>query len=124
MGQAQFESSVTLTQFSCGGCGGVYALNERYREHAYRNAGTWHCPYCGISWGYSETEVDRLKKELAAESARKLNALSEANVARVERDKAMRKLKRVSHGVCPECKRTFSDLARHMLCKHAEKKAA
>lgn len=33
--------------------------------------------------------------------------------------KAQNKLKRVERGVCPECNRTFNNLARHMACKHA-----
>ena len=38
------------------------------------------------------------------------------------KDKLARKLKRVGRGVCPECNRTFQNLASHMACKHGEKK--
>jgi hypothetical protein len=34
--------------------------------------------------------------------------------------KAKKKVHRAEHGVCPHCKRTFQNLARHMESKHAE----
>lgn len=123
MAQAQIKMLVTLTEINCGECAGTYAINERYRQQQYQKGGTWTCPYCKTGWGYSgNSENEKLKRELEAEKARKLDALSRANVAATERDKLARKLKRVSRGVCPECRRTFSNLARHMACKHGDKK--
>jgi hypothetical protein len=40
--------------------------------------------------------------------------------ASIERDKLARLRKRAKHGVCPCCKRTFQQLARHMKQKHPE----
>ena len=59
-----------------------------------------------------------MKASLAAERERHTATLMRLNVAAAERDRAQRKLKRVAKGVCPECNRTFADLAQHMKCKH------
>lgn len=37
--------TVELTQFSCGECGGTYAINERYRQQKHDKGGGWTCPY-------------------------------------------------------------------------------
>ena len=129
----QITEFVTLTQINCGECGGTYAINERYRQQKQENKGSWTCPYCKVGWGYqnTETEADRLKKQLAAESARleaarreRDNALLEADHFRKSRDGmkgAYRKVAvRVKNGVCPCCKRTFSCLAEHMKAKHPD----
>jgi 1-aminocyclopropane-1-carboxylate deaminase/D-cysteine desulfhydrase-like pyridoxal-dependent ACC family enzyme len=121
-----FNETVALESFTCGKCAGVFALNQTFVNHARANRGGYHCPYCQTSWSWHESEADRLRKQLVererelreskCETLRKqqiLNAEMEA------REKAERKLRRVSKGVCPCCKRTFSNLARHMETKHA-----
>ena len=108
-----------LTEINCGECGGTYAINERYRNQRRTNGGGWHCPYCRCSWGYfSDNENSRLKRELEDERKRIQAALARENELRMERNALTRKLKRVGKGICPECKRTFQNLARHMACKH------
>lgn len=115
---AQVSLAVEFTQIDCGACGGSYAINENYRAHQYRKGGYWHCPYCQCSWGYAKGENAQLREQLDAERQRKERALGSENEMRAERDKLTRKLKRVDCGVCPECKRTFPNLAQHMACKH------
>ena len=110
--------TVTLTEISCGECGGTYAINERYRQQKYDKSGFWHCPYCDCNWGYGEGELARAKRELEAEKQRTRLALARENEERAAKEKMARKLKRVGRGVCPECNRTFANLAQHMTCKH------
>lgn len=121
----KFAVQVELAEMNCGECGGVYAINERYREQQYKKGGTWTCPYCKTGWGYSgNSENEKLKRELEAERKRKLEALDRANAAMFERDMAQKDLKRhlvrSKNGVCPCCKRTFKQLAAHMKTKHPE----
>lgn len=117
-------------------CGGVYAITEAYRANAHKNAGHWTCPYCRGTWGFSESEADRLKSQLAAAEKEKERlsqnvqfyqrkrdeALAEADHFRKSRDGVRgamaRERKRVSKGVCPCCNRQFADLHRHMTTKH------
>jgi hypothetical protein len=125
------KAIVQLEKFCCGKCGGVYALSQFYVEQKRQDGGYWNCPYCRASWGYGETEINRLKKKLERE---KLN--TEYHVSRADREQAranknelrrraaqgqVTKIKnRVGKGVCPCCKRTFVNLARHMQSKHPE----
>ena len=125
---------VELTTINCG-CGGTYAINERFREIKQERGGYWHCPYCGNHVSYSETDLDKLKKQLARE---KHNAEQEQARLRQSLDRANERAnynerrraaaqgqltkvkKRVSNGVCPCCNRTFQDLQRHMANKHPD----
>jgi hypothetical protein len=113
--------TVNLTQFSCGQCGGTYAINERYREYKAEKSGYWHCPYCQCSWGYGKGELQTLREQVVDEQRRHQATLSRLNEAQSEKEKAEKKLRRVNKGICPECNRNFSNLARHMACKHKAK---
>jgi hypothetical protein len=118
MALAQVELAVTLTQINCGDCGGTYAINERYRQQKAEKSGFWNCPYCKCSWGYGKGENAELRDQVAATQQRLNAALSRENEERAAKEKVERKLKRVKRGVCPECNRTFQNLALHMTCKH------
>lgn len=109
---------IQLTTIDCGVCGGTYAISERYRLKKYEDGASWTCPYCRCWWGYSKGENTRLREEVEAEKRRTQAALARENELRAEKAKMERKLKRVTRGVCPECNRTFDNLARHMACKH------
>lgn len=111
--------TITLTEISCGECGGTYAINERYRQQKYQKGECWTCPYCKTTWGYSgKGENAQLKRELEEERQRKFQALERANAAEAAQRKAQGKLNRVNRGVCPSCNRTFQNLARHMCTQH------
>lgn len=125
----QLAFDVELTSFTCGECGGVYALAERYRKQKHAKGGYWNCPYCQCSWGYSESDTDRLKEELAQKEAQikreqtrtrtaRADATYHKNVARSQKGAKTRLKNRIANGVCPCCQRTFKQLARHMKNKH------
>ena len=127
--------STELAPITCGCCGGTYAIAETYRQNAYNKAGSWHCPYCQCSWGYSETEIDRLKKQIMAkENEAQLlrqkadqfsNNWRRENAARIVIERKLRKeQERIRNGVCPECHRTFDNVAQHMKSCHCGKDAA
>lgn len=111
--------TITLTEISCGCCGGVYAINESYRSRAYDHGESWTCPYCKVGWGYSgKGALQIAEKALKEERERHQRTIARLNEEAAAKAKAERKLKRVSRGTCPECNRTFQNLARHMACKH------
>jgi hypothetical protein len=135
MSLVMHDVTVRLTQMNCGECGGTYAINERYREQKYKESGFWHCPYCQCSWGYSEGENARLKQQVEQarnnekwqrERAERANerADQQARRAAAARGQVTKIKRRVANGVCPCCKRTFSDLARHMAGQHPDYAAA
>ncbi len=122
-------ASTTLETRLCRECGGTYALAEGYIRQRRIKGGDWYCPYCGISWHFTETDNARLKRQLdeqwqktMAEKQKTKDALAEAEHFRKSRD-AMKgqvtKVKnRIEKGICPHCKRYFKDLHRHMKSKH------
>ena len=126
-----FQESVTLEKLSCGKCGGVFALNETFLNHARQNIGEYHCPYCKTSWGWYKSDAQKLREQLEATETllRKtkcevLNARQECDCLRADKTKIEKKLARVHKGVCPCCKRSFQNLQRHMATKHADVKVA
>ena len=76
---------VDLEKMTCGNCGGVFALNQRFLEHARKNAGSYHCPYCQTSWGWHESEAQKLRKQLEAKSAELSAAKCDATRERMAR---------------------------------------
>lgn len=132
-------STITKTIFfetvNCS-CGGTYAVNKTFYDSCRERGGGWHCPYCQNQTGWTETDNDRLKKQIAAVEREKErlgqslvtvrqqreNALAEAEHFRKSRDGMKGALvkvkKRISGGVCPCCNRTFASLARHMKSQH------
>lgn len=117
---------VELIEINCGECGGTYAINSRYRRQKEEKGGYWNCPYCKCSWGYGQSENERLRKQLDAEKAAKQRALTDANETREALNKAERSVirlkNRAKNGVCPCCHRTFKQLAQHMKTKHPKYK--
>lgn len=122
MGQV-LHLTVELTSEDCGNCGGTFAVNTTYRKRCYDTGrGTFACPYCKTDWGWTgKGELQRVQKQLADEKERLRLALARENEERAAKDNLERKLKRVNRGVCPDCNRTFSNLARHIACKHGSK---
>ena len=95
-------------------------LDEKNKESATRY---WYCPN-GHRLHYTETEVDRLRKELQrahadADRARQAEAQQREKVGQISRS-YNRVRTRIRNGVCPCCNRTFQNLARHMQTQHAD----
>ena len=122
---------VSLTAIDCCMCGGTYAINECYRTNRQQDGRTWTCPYCGNSIGYTKSEVQKLREELARKDRRiqNLHAAHDQTKAelretelrrRAEKAAKTRMQNRVANGVCPCCRRTFKDLAAHMHTKHPQ----
>jgi len=110
----------TLTAEQCYKCAVWFAMPQSLQTRCRGTGETIYCPN-GHGQVYMKSTEAKLREELEAERQRKIAALSEANEQRMERERLERKLKRVGRGVCPECNRSFANLAKHMNCKHAEK---
>jgi len=121
---------VTLEHIECGveGCGVIFGISPAaHAAMKERGRHVW-CPNGHEIW-YSDNELKRARDELAREKHRREQAQAEAEWQRqrVEnRDRSIiairghhtRLKKRVAHGVCPCCQRTFQNLARHMKSQH------
>lgn len=115
-----YQTSVQMETHDCPVCGLLYAAPDDFFRRKSESNGSWHCPN-GHSVVFTDSALSIAKKELEQEQKRLKLALARENEERAAKNEALRKLKRVSYGVCPECKRTFGNLARHMKCKHPNK---
>lgn len=129
--------SVEMELHDCAACGFIYACTKAFFDRRRADGASWSIP-CGHTALYRESEADKEKKradQLAAELAHAKNYSElQGNWLRNEREghKATeRKLsaakgqqtklkKRIAHGVCPCCNRSFAEVARHMKRQHPE----
>lgn len=133
-----FTTVGTFQVITCGlaGCHQRFALAEDVYEDLKKTHATFWCPSGHPRCFGSESEEERLKRQLVetqrnltAEKCVTVNLRTSLQATQVERGRqarlkreAQHKLKRVCirihNGVCPCCKRSFSDLRRHMASKH------
>lgn len=118
MGQPAFSLYVNFESHVCGECGISFAAPESFWRNRKDDHKTWYCPNGHARHYPGESEKERAERLLSEEQARHQRTIARENEARAEKEKLERKLKRVSKGVCPECKRTFQNLARHMCSQH------
>ena len=126
---AQVQFATDLATVTCGKCGGIYAISERYRLHKQEHGGYWNCPYCQCGWGFGESDISKVSGRLRAaeqqvELERKRTEWARQDARITERRRRALKgqltkvKKRVSHGACPCCNRSFENLRRHVQVKH------
>lgn len=98
----------------CGICGILFAVDRQYLNDRREDLAVFYCPN-GHGMSYTESESDRLRAALTATR----DQLSAANRRTAGlRERSRRERARISNGVCPCCKRSFSNLARHMNGQH------
>jgi hypothetical protein len=132
---AVLQFATQLELMTCGECGIEFAVPLGWlkaRRDAGENGGSFHCPN-GHPRQFRETEVDRLRKRLAAEEQVRQAAEAARDRARHERDEAQRQAKaartrarkereRCAASLCPVpgCRRSFATtrLQRHLKTKH------
>lgn len=98
-------------------------MDSEFYTYRLRDHQSFYCPNGHAQIFTAESDVDTANRLLVEEKARHARTLARENEERLCKEKAERKLKRVQRGVCPECNRTFANLARHMDCKHGKAKA-
>ncbi len=118
-----FNEVSSYTVVTCCSCGVHFGMPQLLQQHRLNDGGCFYCPN-GHPQGYTEPRVKALERQVQAERRLRDQAEAAAREAKkeagVERAKAARLRKRVGHGTCPCCKRTFRQLARHMSHKHPE----
>lgn len=108
----------------CANCGIEVVLPRHLCAERRRDHKSFYCPN-GHSLSFqSETEEERLKKRLAAKEQAAERYLQEIDRLSRSRDAYKGKMteikNRISNGVCPCCKRSFTNVRRHMASKHPE----
>lgn len=124
MGLAATNISVQLEDHVCGTCGIPYAAPDYFWRERKKDGAGFYCPN-GHNRHFSETEeaklkkeVERLKGEVEWQRGRAAAKDKELIAQKGLTTKAKKKLERIEKGVCPECNRTFANVARHMQSKH------
>lgn len=109
--------SLKFVTVSCYKCGLVFALEENHQQRLVDKAETveWYCPN-GHGQHYLGRSKDQQIQDLQITVQQKDNAIAD------ERRRREALEKRIKRGVCIYCKRNFPNIARHMECKHGEKK--
>lgn len=107
----------------CSQCGITILLPHNFLRARMETGGDFHCPN-GHVQRFRTTEVERLKKMLAAEQQALAERTKEVDRVSRSRDALKGQLtkakSRISNGVCPCCNRTFTNLGRHMHTKHPD----
>lgn len=127
---AVLELKIALTSTTCPACGVEYAMPSHLLAEKRRNKGTVYCPN-GHTGSWSETEEDRLRKQVERLEREKKWAEERANANAADAERTRNRLiatkgaltkakKSVGNGVCPCCNRTFKSLAAHMKTKHPD----
>lgn len=118
MPQIAVAYSVKMETTECVTCGIMFAFPVGFDEERRKDHKGFYCPN-GHSQHYTaESDAERNARLLKEEQARHQRTITRNNELAEEKAKLERKLRRVDRGVCPECNRSFTNLARHMACKH------
>lgn len=114
MGLPAINLNFQLLCQTCIDCGMVFGVPAEWDRRRREDHKEFVCPNGHAQYYPQETDAEKYKRksQMLAEQVR---------MEREQREKAERKLKRVHRGVCPECKRTFANVERHMKSKHKEK---
>ena len=109
---------------TCPACGVLYAAPASLFEHAADDEKrSWYCPNGhNLIFPKGGREIDKLRAEkLRLESQlewERQNATNARTDARRARTQLANVKKRVGAGACPDCHRTFQNVAKHMARKH------
>lgn len=120
---------VSLTHIECGECGVLFGMTPDFIEKRREDHRTWCCPNGHLRHYPGQSELEKTRDALAREKhcreqAQALADHHRAEAERIERRRVAtvgvvtRMRRRVAHGVCPCCRRTFKQLAAHMRVKH------
>lgn len=119
----------TFVVLVCCNCGITFGIEPDYQRELKKSHQRFYCPNGHKQYYASQTEEERLADALTRERAehdQTRAALNDKERARLHHERRARVLKghhtrlkrRVAHGVCPCCNRSFQNLARHMSGQH------
>lgn len=114
----------------CIKCGVIFGLTGDYQQRRRWDHETFYCPSGHAQMYPAKNQVEKLAEELEQERRRRIDEVEAARVradfAEAAKKKAESELARVTKrahaGVCPCCKRSFANVARHMQTKHKDLK--
>ena len=112
--------NIRTQEIPCNACGVLFWITGEFCDARKRDGKTFYCPN-GHTLSY-DGDYDRLRRE--RDRLKQENARLEEEKAYGERmmkealAESKRLKRRAASGTCPECKRTFPELARHIAHRH------
>lgn len=129
-GNAQINLYHTFEIEICCSCDVTFAVPRATSTRWQQTGETFCCPY-GHKQHYGSNENSELKEKLK-QAKKKIefysDSLDEVNIenghlrhtVRAEKGAKTKLKKRIANGVCPCCKRSFTNVKRHMDTQHPE----
>lgn len=123
-------TTMTLIVLDCPNCGVIFAITTDYEQRRRNDKQKLYCPN-GHPMIYHESEADRLREDKQrleqslrmerdnAEFWRERDKASQASL-RATKAAHTRTKNRIAKGVCPCCKRHFTNVERHIAGQHPE----
>lgn len=111
--------------YHCITCGVAFTVPQIVADRQAEVGGYHHCPN-GHSQGWAKdgsenAKLTRERDRLKQQNARlEMEAAAAKRETEAERAKVQRLARRAKAGSCPCCKRTFSNMTRHMRLKHPD----
>jgi hypothetical protein len=116
--------STTMLVIECYKCHVLFALTTEHVQRLGETHTDFYCPAGHAQRYCDETEAERLRRGLSAESQEKARLAGELERTQTELRETTKKLikmkGRIGKGVCPYCKRSFAELGAHITHKHPE----
>ena len=129
---AVLNFSLGMKKIECCNCHMAFGMTEEFYRERLRLRDSFYCPAGHAQHFTGKTEEEKLREQLASKERALAWEISQRRSAEAESTfryrqltatkgvvtKTKKKLARVNNGVCPECQRTFANVARHMITKH------
>lgn len=108
----------------CCNCGILFGVEADHQQQLVDYGKTFYCP-SGHPQSYSKPRIKIIEEQLEIAQrdlrASKCETLAERQRRETTEAQKLRLEKRMRHGVCPHCNRSFTNLRRHMESKHNRK---
>lgn len=116
--------TITLELRQCKDCGVSFGLSSQFVETRRDDHRTWYCPN-GHGWCYkAESDIERERQRRISAEARAAQAEDRVDILKRQRAAAKGQLtklrNRIANGVCPWCKRSFSNILAHIDTQHPD----
>jgi hypothetical protein len=115
MAEHMIAETTLLSTTTCASCGIRFAMPKDFRDKLLQTGERFYCPN-GHALSF-DSELEKLRNELQRE--RQKHDQTQAALRTAQEAAAKLEL-RLKHGVCPCCRRTFSNVQEHMRTQHPE----
>lgn len=113
-----------IVVIECASCSIDFGIGAHFQQERRNDHANFYCPNGHLNHYPQKNEAERLRQQLKWANARADSWKDQAETAEARRrgqKAANTKLKkRIAAGVCPCCRRSFEDLARHIAGQHPD----